>query len=156
MDAMNCPKCGGPLQLDEGKDYLVCPYCTTMHFPDPNADGVRVLGGESADVCPLCKVPLVHAAVAGRRLLYCERCRGMLMPMGALVTLIDTVAPTARRLPRPADPKSLERKLHCPRCRRLMDTHLYAGPGGIVIDSCSGCNLDWLDYGELRLVLRRE
>jgi hypothetical protein len=30
-----------------------------------------------------------------------------------------------------------------------MDTHFYAGPGNVVIDSCENCCLTWLDGGEL-------
>jgi Zn-finger nucleic acid-binding protein len=33
-----------------------------------------------------------------------------------------------------------------------MDTHYYAGPGNVVIDSCSRCCLNWFDYGELRRI----
>jgi Zn-finger nucleic acid-binding protein len=35
-----------------------------------------------------------------------------------------------------------------------MDTHYYAGPGNIVIDDCSFCHLNWLDYGELQRITR--
>jgi Zn-finger nucleic acid-binding protein len=30
-----------------------------------------------------------------------------------------------------------------------MATHPYLGPGNAVIDTCSACELIWLDYGEL-------
>jgi Zn-finger nucleic acid-binding protein len=30
-----------------------------------------------------------------------------------------------------------------------MDTHPYAGPGNVIIDSCGDCWLLWLDRGEL-------
>jgi Zn-finger nucleic acid-binding protein len=30
-----------------------------------------------------------------------------------------------------------------------MDVHPYYGPGNVVIDSCSACDLIWLDHGEL-------
>jgi Zn-finger nucleic acid-binding protein len=30
-----------------------------------------------------------------------------------------------------------------------MDTHFYAGPGNVIVDSCDGCSLIWLDRGEL-------
>jgi hypothetical protein len=33
-----------------------------------------------------------------------------------------------------------------------MDAHFYAGPGNIVIDDCSLCELNWLDAGELRTI----
>ena len=34
-----------------------------------------------------------------------------------------------------------------------MMTHPYMGPGTIVIDTCDGCNIIWLDYGELDRVI---
>ena len=40
-------------------------------------------------------------------------------------------------------------KIDCPQCHRRMDTHLYGGPGNVVIDSCEECSLIWLDRGEL-------
>lgn len=33
-----------------------------------------------------------------------------------------------------------------------MDVHPYYGPGNIVIDTCSRCDVIWLDFGELRQV----
>ncbi len=30
-----------------------------------------------------------------------------------------------------------------------MDTHSYAGPGNVIVDSCGTCFLIWLDRGEL-------
>ena len=34
-----------------------------------------------------------------------------------------------------------------------MDTHLYAGPGNVVIESCDTCLLNWLDRGELMRIV---
>ena len=39
---MMCPACGAAMHVATGKDYLICDYCGTTHFPDPNPDGVRV------------------------------------------------------------------------------------------------------------------
>lgn len=33
-----------------------------------------------------------------------------------------------------------------------MDVHPYYGPGNIVIDTCSRCNVIWLDCGELQQI----
>ena len=41
---------------------------------------------------------------------------------------------------------------HCEQCRSGMDVHPYYGPGNVVIDSCSRCNLIWLDFGELKQI----
>ena len=69
------------MTLKEDREYLTCEYCGTNHFPDPNADGVRVLEEPSDESCPVCAIPLIHAALGGERILYCTRCRGMLIPM---------------------------------------------------------------------------
>ncbi|HVX65858.1 MAG TPA: zf-TFIIB domain-containing protein [Bryobacteraceae bacterium] len=153
---MNCPSCGAPLRLEDGLDHLVCAFCGRLHFPEKNEDGVRVLPETSALLCPVCSVPLVHAALAGQRLLYCERCRGMLLAMAVFVDLMEELR--ARRepstaIPPAARPAEVRRRAFCPECRRAMDTHYYAGPGNIVIDSCSPCHLNWLDHDELRRVI---
>ena len=54
----------------------------------------------------------------------------------------------------PADGSDLRRKIDCPQCRHRMDTHFYAGPGNVVIDSCENCSLIWLDRGELMHIVR--
>jgi Zn-finger nucleic acid-binding protein len=33
-----------------------------------------------------------------------------------------------------------------------METHPYYGPGNVIIDSCSRCELIWLDFGELKQI----
>jgi Zn-finger nucleic acid-binding protein len=153
---MNCPTCGAPLRLEEGKDHFVCAYCGGLHFPEKNDDGVRVLGEPSGLQCPVCADGLAAAALNGRRVLYCERCRGMLVAMGVFVELIDELR--ARRggngaIPHAAASGEVQRHTVCPQCHRTMDTHYYAGPGNIVIDSCSPCHLNWLDHGELQRVI---
>ena len=35
-----------------------------------------------------------------------------------------------------------------------MDAHPYAGPGAVIIDSCSECCVNWLDHGELQRIVR--
>jgi hypothetical protein len=53
----------------------------------------------------------------------------------------------------PPDPGDLKRAIQCPRCHRRMDTHFYAGPGNVIIDSCASCLLIWLDRGELMRIV---
>jgi Zn-finger nucleic acid-binding protein len=151
---MNCPNCGAAMRLDPDKDYLICDYCGNLHFPDVNSDGVRILGEPSKLGCPICAIPLVHAAVSGYRIQYCERCRGMLM--GVFPFMIESLR--ARRetdptVPPPPDWSGLKRHIRCPQCHFEMDTHPYGGPGNVIIDDCERCALDWLDYGELRRIV---
>jgi Zn-finger nucleic acid-binding protein len=144
------------MRLEAGKESLNCEYCGNVYFPQKNEDGVRVLGEPSELACPVCAVPLLAAAFNGQRLLYCNRCRGMLIQMDVFVTLLHNLHAhgegAAVVLP-PPDPKGLERQTDCPQCHHRMDTHFYAGPGNVIIDDCSQCHLNWLDYGELTRIL---
>jgi len=132
-----------------------CEYCQRVFLPDVNADdGVRVLGEPSGQDCPICAIGLVHATLNNIRICYCTKCHGMLVPMGALSALVDEVQGQQRGgtiQPR-ADAADLQRKINCPECHHRMDTHFYAGPGNVVIDSCENCCLTWLDGGELKRI----
>jgi len=154
---MNCPNCGAAMRLKDDADYLLCDYCQTPHFPDPNSDGVRVLGVEAQISCPVCAISLTHASVARERIFYCERCRGTLISMAVFTEIVDDLR--ARReitvaAPHPPDWRDLDRRIHCPKCSSTMDTHPYCGPGNIIIDTCEPCVVNWLDYGELDRVVR--
>lgn len=149
------------MRLDADKDYLVCDYCGNIHVPEANEDGVRVLDETSAAdgnvECPLCAVPLFHAAVDGERILFCRRCHGMLIPMDIFAPLVEDLR--SRRaaraeLLRPLDSKGLDRHILCPHCRREMDTHVYGGGGNVVISDCERCEVNWLDHGELDRIVR--
>lgn len=149
---VNCPNCGNALDVVEGKDHLACGSCKTLHFPEPNDDGVRVLGEPSHQCCPVCRTPLVHAAHSRQPLLYCETCRGMLLDIDNFLVLVETLR--ARHVgpaypPHPVNSADLERSVACPQCGAHMDTHIYGGPGNIVIDNCPECRLNWLDHQEL-------
>ncbi len=154
---MNCPNCGAAMRLKDDADYLICDYCETPHFPDPNADGVRVLGVDAGIACPVCAVSLVHASVARERIFYCQRCRGMLISMNVFTEIVADLRSRREMTADAASPpdwKDLGRRIHCPKCRATMDTHPYLGPGNIIIDTCEPCVVNWLDYGELDRVVR--
>ena len=145
------------MRLDESKDYFDCDYCKNLCFLDKNEESIQVLGEPASLDCPVCAVPLVHAAAAGMRFLYCERCRGMLLPMSVFVALVKdfrTQLGAPSIVQRPADPRDLQRQLNCPCCHERMDTHPYCGPGNVIIDSCSKCQTDWLDHNELLRIVR--
>lgn len=154
---MTCPSCGAPMRLEADKEYLICDYCGNLHFPDPNAEGVRVLEEPSNLACPKCAVLLVHASVGGQRILYCNRCRGMLIGMDVFLAIIqdlrsrrEAVGEAARQ----PDWNDLDRHIRCPQCGETMDTHAYEGGGNVIIDDCERCSLNWLDYGELDRIVR--
>ena len=152
---MDCRNCGAPMELFERRRYYHCRHCGSFHFIEAEErEGVRVLG-RTADAanCPLCRAPLVRALVDDRHGVdHCARCRGVLMPretFGALITDRRTNAAGPGLAPLPLDRRELTRQITCPGCGAKMDVHPYAGPGGVVIDTCSRCDLIWLDRGEL-------
>jgi Zn-finger nucleic acid-binding protein len=145
------------MRLKEDADYLTCDHCGSMHFPEPNSDGVRVLGVSASVPCPACNVPLVHAAIKSHRIRYCERCRGMLIPMEEFVPTIEDLRSrreTAGDAVRQPEWKDLDRRRNCPQCGLEMQTHPYYGPGNVIIDTCEHCALNWLDYSELDRIVR--
>lgn len=148
---MNCPSCGAPMRLKPNEDSYTCDYCGAVYVPDKNADGVRVLGETSDQVCPNCNTTLVQAAVEKTRILYCGKCRGMLVAMPVFRGLVAAlqVSQGASVTQPPASTADLSKVLACPNCHQHMDTHYYAGGGNAVIETCEKCLLNWLDHGEL-------
>ena len=149
---MNCANCGGPLRLEPDKDFLACDYCKSIYFPEPNQDGVRILGEPLPQLCPCCQVPLLPGSLEQRSILYCQRCRGMLVPLTAFLGLVQVLRANRQgpaEPPRPPNLDDLSRHLNCPLCLNPMDTHPYAGPGNVIIDNCPNCSQNWLDHNEL-------
>jgi Zn-finger nucleic acid-binding protein len=144
------------MRLNADEDYLKCDYCKSIFFPAKDDEGVSVLQVVSDDTCPVCAVPLMHAAMAKIRLRYCTHCHGMLIPMAVFLALVDELRagePGTLIAPTP-DRHDLERKINCPHCHQRMDTHFYNGPGNVIIDDCDTCELNWLDHGELMRIVR--
>ncbi len=156
----NCDNCGAPLTLVEGRGYFYCVYCTTFHFPtdlESSADGVTSLGQEHDAECPICKVALFAGTIEGRRAMYCEKCRGVLLPsddFGKIVMARRSKYVDQDADPIPLNPEDLKRKVPCPMCGNLMDAHPYYGPGAVVVDSCGRCRMVWLDHGEIAAIER--
>ena len=145
------------MELFERRKYYFCRYCGTFHFIESaETDGVQVLERSGATPCAVCTAPLAKALLDNVHVIqYCETCRGVLLPRSAFVDVINTrraFATGAPVPPAPLDDRELQRRVACPLCRRQMDVHPYFGPGNIVIDSCTGCDAVWLDFGELRQV----
>lgn len=138
------------MHLSPDADSFRCPYCRNVYAPQRTEDGVRVLGDAAGEVCPICNTALVSASIASARILYCQSCCGMAIPMEVFPGLIDQLRATTSVAPKPAaNGSELNRRIPCPRCRHTMEAHRYAGPGNVIIDSCSPCLLNWLDRGEL-------
>jgi Zn-finger nucleic acid-binding protein len=112
--------------------------------------------GESSRTCPHCAKPLLDARIEGCPVQYCASCEGVLVEMRDFVTLTDAVRARAPRagnvLPRTQQPG--DRVVSCPVCAQPMLSHLYGGPGNIVLDTCEACAMNWLDAGELQRIAR--
>src|ERR1035441_296423 len=122
---MNCPSCGAPLSLEGDQESLTCDYCKSIYLPDPDDEGVRLLGEAEGASCPICAVPLMHATLGRQRIRTCTHCRGMLIPMGNFLALIEELKAghTSHGVPHPPDRKELDRRIECPQCHQHMDTH---------------------------------
>ena len=146
------------MQLFERRRYYFCTFCGTFSFIEtPALDGIRVLERPAAArACPQCGAPLAKALLDDSfPVEHCEQCRGLLIARSAFAEAIPRrrareSGPPAS--PIPLDARELKRVIACPACRAEMDVHPYYGPGNVVIDTCSGCDLIWLDGGELRQI----
>jgi Zn-finger nucleic acid-binding protein len=155
---MNCRNCGAPMELFARRRYYFCTFCGTFAFIDgPAIAGVLVLERPvDARPCPLCAAPLASALLDDAfDVEHCERCRGLLLARRTFAEAITRRR--AREAGPPAapvamDPRELQRVVQCPSCHARMDVHPYYGPGNVVIDTCSRCDLIWLDVGELRQI----
>ena len=146
------------MELFERRRYYFCRYCGTFHFIETAPiDGVQILERQHTGMpCPLCSAPLYKSLLDDQHIVHhCERCRGLL---ASRRTFGDTVTQRRARqagppaTPVPIDPRELKRELACPSCRARLEVHPYYGPGNIVIDTCSACDLVWLDAGELKQI----
>jgi Zn-finger nucleic acid-binding protein len=156
---MNCPNCGAAMALVASRRYFHCRHCGTYHFPEAiEADGVRIVG-QSADGlnCPACTIAMAHALLDGEYPIdFCARCRGILLPRTSFAVVTQkrrawATSPPAQ--PLPLNREELRRRLVCPKCGRVFQTYPHSGPGNVVIDNCPGCDVIWLDFGEIRQIV---
>jgi LSD1 subclass zinc finger protein len=155
---MNCTNCGGPLELVEGREHLRCPFCTAICLPadlELSADRVAPLGRETGNHCPACDSPLQVGRLDGCLVECCATCGGLLVATTEFACVVQkrrAAYAGADRRPVPLAARELERRLTCPRCAEPMEVHPYYGPGNVVIDSCPGCRIVWLDHGEMAAI----
>jgi Zn-finger nucleic acid-binding protein len=151
-----CPQCGAPMAPDENRNYLHCTYCGNYYIPDPNQEGVSLLGEATRLKCPMCCTSLATAVVNDARILACPKCHGNLIPQSQLQSIIKAASPVdsdLARFNRPPDMTELKRKLACPACQRTMETYAYGGGGAVIIQGCGACQVIWLDFGELAKII---
>jgi Zn-finger nucleic acid-binding protein len=156
---MNCSNCGAAMRLVASRRYFHCGHCGAYHFPETvAADGVRIVGQlPDAPNCPTCQVALAHALLDDEHPIdFCARCRGILLPRPSFALVTQkrrawATSPPAE--PSPINREELRRQIACPKCRRPFDTYAHAGGGNVVIDNCPGCDVIWLDFGEMRQIV---
>ena len=155
----NCPACGAPITPKPDTEGYKCDYCHAVFYPGEEDDGVQVVDKQPDPAlslaCPLCNQSLARAAIVKIPVLYCTECHGLLLPMQVLQSLIDQLraGPGKPAVQTPPDRGDLKRTVQCSKCRRRMDTHFYAGPGNVIVDTCGDCWLIWLDRGELMRIV---
>lgn len=155
---MNCHNCGAPMELFERRRYYFCQHCGSFHFIErTETDGVQVLAAPDGEkTCPVCTTALSRSLVDLKHGVdHCERCGGLLMPRSSFAQVVNQRRAWASGPPAPPvplDTRELERKLTCPACHNAMAVHPYYGPGNVVIDSCDGCDVIWVDSGELKQI----
>jgi Zn-finger nucleic acid-binding protein len=139
------------MRLEAGAEGLTCDYCHSVYFPEKDDDDVRVLGTPGDELCPVCAVGLVQASFNGVQIQYCTRCRGMLISMDVFAALVQALRQgnDGGVIPQAPDRSELDRRLACPHCGQMMDTHFYAGPGNVILSDCERCSLDWVNHAKL-------
>ena len=121
-------------------------------------DGAQWNGKSTAFFCPVCPDQnLEVATISKTQICGCRSCRGFLVDGHSLAGLIEAFRAEYRGAdaqPELMDQKALQENMACPTCTGVMYTHAYHGPGNAVINSCSTCQLNWLDEGEFSSIIR--
>jgi Zn-finger nucleic acid-binding protein len=141
------------MRVIRDKGLLICDHCGHQQ-ETPLVEELETLG-ETTHGCPVCVTPLSQGRLHGHPVLHCASCAGLLIEMSRFTTIIDAVrahdvGSFRTAMPRRQTPG--ERALVCPMCAQPLISHQYAGPGNVVIDTCSRCMVNWLDQGELRRI----
>lgn len=162
---MECEHCGAQMVMLPNHGYLFCEYCGSFYFP--KAALKKIAKGEDIDVvitkpgdlqCPACRHRLSEALIDDDYPTWrCKRCKGILTNQEVFWEIVKHRRGTFEGRPdrpQPLNRDELKRKIACPQCGKMMETHPYYGPGQFVIQTCRFCQVIWLDYGEFRKAIR--
>ena len=118
-------------------------------------EGIEV-ASETTKVCPSCQALLSDGTIQNRAVLYCTKCRGILVSLEKFLPLVEFLRalrrPTGSDI-QPRDNSDADRHFSCPLCDRKMIGHPYGGPGNVNIDTCEPCSMIWLDHDELQRIV---
>lgn len=107
--------------------------------------------------CPRCREETRFADLYGTKVVCCPSCKGFLTRGEEFRELVAKLRKQYRGpelRPQPLNHCEMKISCQCPVCEGPMETHPYAGPGAVVIDSCAACRVVWLDCGELLKIKR--
>jgi Zn-finger nucleic acid-binding protein len=147
------------MDLVVGRRYFRCSHCGSYGFPEgADSEGIRTIGDAADSLpCPVCSVRMFRALLDNIHPVdVCNTCRGVLMPRDTFAGVINARRAWASSPPAepvPFDRAELQRALSCPKCGGRFQTYPHFGPGNVVIDSCTTCDLVWLDFGEMRTIV---
>jgi len=154
---MNCHNCESPLDWDGYSPIVVCDLCCAYRFvdtPDDTANRIVSLERPGIAHCPICRSRTSEAATDGIKVEHCADCHGLLLTDDTF----DMYVRNRRTEFREAALQSvnlvdeqLTPNVHCPSCRRQMDVHPCYGPNFLIVDTCTGCGMVWLDCSETEL-----
>ena len=114
------------------------------------------VGAETASLCPTCQAMLSDGSIQNKSVLYCTKCRGLLVSIDKFLPLVEFLRvlrrPTGSDI-QPRDNSDADRGFACPMCSKTMTGHPYGGPGNVNIDTCEPCSVIWLDLNELHRIV---
>jgi len=156
----NSCNCGSPVVTPAGYTHAQCQTCESYWFPttiEASQDAIVPLGRTAPFSCPRCSVDLEVGKIGKTEVCFCPNCRGFVIDSESLGGVIQAkrsqyAGPVDQ--PVPVDPNELDVHGTCPACYAKMEAHHYCGPGNIILDTCMGCKLAWLDHGELSKIMR--
>jgi Zn-finger nucleic acid-binding protein len=143
-----CPRCGAELKGGEDK----CPSCGRPMILG-TAAGQAVGPVEKPVNCPVCKLPVYKAKIAGREMLHCAECEGSAYPRDTLMKLqalekkVIDISAEERDYRRPPFFEKRDKPpfLICPFCGKKMAEKRL---GQMQADMCTECKALWLDAGK--------
>lgn len=156
----NACKCGSPLIIPTGFAHSQCQVCQNYWFPTPieaSQDAIVPLGRTAPFSCPRCSVDLEVGKIGKTEVCFCPKCRGFVIDsesLGGVIQMRRSQYAGPVDKPVLVDPNELDVHSTCPACYAKMEAHHYCGPGNIILDTCVGCKLAWLDHGELSKIMR--
>lgn len=160
---MNCKHCFTPMELIEASDRFLCLICqysapVTPVAPAPAGDAIEPLGKASSFQCQKCEaVELEIGRIQSTEVCFCDQCGGCLVDrvsFGELVALLRSRYKGADSGPVAFNPQWLQRQMDCPVCLDPMAAALFCGPGNVVVLTCEGCKISWVEKGDFSRIVR--